>query len=66
MARKSDMYEGEIVRMREEAEKDRRRSMVLDEDQKARIKALEEKNSKILQKLEEDRDRFSRTAENLK
>lgn len=60
------MYEGEIVRMREEAEKDRRRSMVLDEDQKARIKALEEKNSKILQKLEEDRDRFSRTAENLK
>jgi hypothetical protein len=40
------------VKLREEAEKDRRKSLALDEDQKARIKALEEKNSKILQKLE--------------
>jgi hypothetical protein len=66
MARKSDMYEGEIIKMRDEAEKDRRRSLALDEDQKARIRVLEEKNSKILQKLEEDRDKFSRTAEDLK
>jgi hypothetical protein len=51
MARKSEVYENEIVKLREEAEKDRRRSLALDEDQKTRIKALEEKNSKILQKL---------------
>lgn len=51
MARKSEAYEGEIIKMREEAEKDRRRSLALDEDQKARIRALEEKNSKILHKL---------------
>lgn len=63
--RKSEVYENEIVKLREEAEKDRRRSLALDDDQKARIKVLEEKNNKILQKLEDDRDKFSRTAENL-
>lgn len=40
MARKSDMYEHEITKMRDDIEKDRRRSLVLDEEQKTKIKAL--------------------------
>ena len=66
MARKSDMYEGEIVKLRDQVDKDRRKSMQLDEEHKAKVRALEEKNLQILQKLEEDREKLSRTTTDLK
>lgn len=64
--RKSDMYEGESARFRNELENERRRSMVLEAETGNRVKAMEKKNIELMEKIDEDRSRLGKSSEALK
>ena len=64
--RKSDMYEGESARFRDELENERRRSMVLEAETGNRVKAMEKKNIDLMEKIDENRNRLGKSSEALK
>lgn len=59
--RKSGMFEAESGRFRDQLDKERRRSLALEEENNARIKAAEKKNIDLMRRLDEDRDRIGKS-----
>lgn len=66
LARQSDIYEDNIRGLRGEIDKERRRSLLLEEDTNKKIKALLDQNNGLTRKLDEDQDKYLKASQAIK